>query len=248
MKIHVLSDLHLEFGPAIVPTTDADVVVIAGDIDVGIRGLEWLQANFRRQPVIYVLGNHEFYHHDLVQLRRSIDQLAEGSNLGVLENAAVEIGGYSFLGCTLWTDFALRGDVERAMANAEELMNDFRIISNGGMMHRLQARDVAQLHSESVAWLRDELPRHDPAKTVVVTHHAPSPQCEASFHVGGPLSPAFVADLDKLIEPSGVPLWIHGHTHHNVDFRLGNTRVLSNQRGYPAENCPRFDPALVVEV
>jgi hypothetical protein len=45
-----------------------------------------------------------------------------------------------------------------------------------------------------------------------------------------------------------VPLWIHGHTHYNVDFKVGSTRVLTNQRGYPNELCKRFDPSLVIEI
>ena len=31
MRIHVLSDLHLEFGPFSMPKVEADVVVLAGD-------------------------------------------------------------------------------------------------------------------------------------------------------------------------------------------------------------------------
>ena len=35
MRLHILSDLHLETGPRELGATDADVVVLAGDIDVG---------------------------------------------------------------------------------------------------------------------------------------------------------------------------------------------------------------------
>ena len=34
----------------------------------------------------------------------------------------------------------------------------------------------------------------------------------------------------------------------NVDYRLGSTRVLTNQRGYPDERAEGFEPGLVVEV
>jgi hypothetical protein len=54
--------------------------------------------------------------------------------------------------------------------------------------------------------------------------------------------------LDYLIERSGVPLWVHGHTHFNVDYQIGSTRILTNQRGYPSQTCGKFDPGLVVEV
>ena len=246
MKCHIISDLHLEFAPLEIPPTDADVIVLAGDIDRGVSGMEWILYHFPNRPVVYVLGNHEFYHGDIIELRKSISEMADGTNVHVLENSAVEIGGYTFLGCTLWTDFSLRGNAERAMARAEELMNDFRIISNKS--RRLRARDVARLHWESDTWLLSELPKHDRARTVVVTHHAPSSRCEASCHVGSPLSPAFVTNLDHLVESSGVPMWVHGHTHHNVDFIIGKTRVISNQRGYPSEKCPRFDPTMVVDL
>lgn len=37
-------------------------------------------------------------------------------------------------------------------------------------------------------------------------------------------------------------------THYNVDYRIGSTRVLTNQRGYPHEVCDGFDPGMVIEV
>ena len=41
MKIRILSDLHLEFQDWTPPESDADVVVLAGDIHVGTRGIDW---------------------------------------------------------------------------------------------------------------------------------------------------------------------------------------------------------------
>ena len=61
MKLLVLSDLHLEFSYFEPVATDADVVVIAGDLHKKDRGLEWLQEHFSDRPVIYVAGNHEYY-------------------------------------------------------------------------------------------------------------------------------------------------------------------------------------------
>jgi len=92
-----------------------------------------------------------------------------------------------------------------------------------------------------------EVPVTD-ADVVVVTHHAPSPRSEAPYHANSPLKPAFASDLDELVEESHVPLWIHGHTHYNVDYVIGSTRVLTYQRGYPDQLCQDFDPSLVVEV
>ena len=52
MKIQYFSDLHLEFGTFQSPATDADVIIAAGDIGVGLQGVEWLQRYDR--PVVYV--------------------------------------------------------------------------------------------------------------------------------------------------------------------------------------------------
>jgi hypothetical protein len=148
----------------------------------------------------------------------------------------------------LWTDFALKPDSQKAMARAEELMNDYRLIHFGDADSVPRARDTVEIHRESVAWLRRELTRSNPERTIVITHHAPSPRSEAPGNTGSPLSSSFISDLSQLVVTSRIPLWVHGHTHHNVAYRLGATRVLSNQRGYPREHCPGFDPAKVIEV
>ena len=59
MKLHVLSDLHLSQAGFDPPDTDADVVVLAGDIARPREAIAW--ARRFRQPVLYVAGNHEFY-------------------------------------------------------------------------------------------------------------------------------------------------------------------------------------------
>jgi hypothetical protein len=127
-------------------------------------------------------------------------------------------------------------------------MSDYSIIQFSSENRLLRARDTARLHAESVAWLRRALAGCDRARTVVVTHHAPSARSEAPYHANSLLKAAFSSDLDSLVGQSGVPLWIHGHTHYNVDYVMGSTRVLTNQRGYPEELCKGFNPSLVVEI
>jgi predicted phosphodiesterase len=248
MRLHILGDLHLEFGPANIPKSKADVVVLAGDVHVGNKGLEWVKSHFDNKPLVYVLGNHEFYLHALPELTERLKGETEGSHIHLLENGAVELAGFTFLGCTLWTDFALGSKPETAMEAAEERMNDYRIIRFSPENRVLRARDTEKIHQQSVAWLKSELARHDPTRTVVVTHHAPSPQSEAPYHTRSRIRSALASDLNALIEESRIPLWIHGHTHFNVDYRIGSTRVLTNQRGYPSQPCRGFDPRMVIEL
>jgi hypothetical protein len=41
MHLHILGDLHLEFGTTKIPVADADVVVLAGDIHLGREGRKY---------------------------------------------------------------------------------------------------------------------------------------------------------------------------------------------------------------
>ena len=248
MRLHIVADLHLEFGALQIPPTDADVVVCAGDIHVGVKGLEWIVSRFPDKPVVYVLGNHEFYHHSLPALTEQLMRETAGTQVHLLENRAVELAGFTFLGCTLWTDFEIRGNPQMAMLAAEDRMNDYRIVRCSTANRTLRPDDTRKLHLESVAWLKRELHFCNPTRTIVVTHHAPSTRSEAPAYAQSTLTPAFASNLDALVEESGVPLWLHGHTHYNVDYQLGTTRLLTNQRGYPSEGCRGFNPGMVVEI
>jgi predicted phosphodiesterase len=74
MRFHVLSDLHLEFGPFNPPAVEADAVILAGDIHPGRNGLKWALATFPNRPVIYVLGNHECYGQTLPKLTMELHE------------------------------------------------------------------------------------------------------------------------------------------------------------------------------
>jgi len=248
VRLHVFSDIHAEFAEFEPPKVDADVVVIAGDLHVGREGRKWIRRYISDRPVIYVLGNHEFYRHAFPDLIGELRRETEGSNIHLLENESVEINGFSFLGCTLWSDFRITGDELMAKAIADRAMNDYGLIAKGSSPNAiLSPDDTANAHYASLAWLKRQVASRDPTKTVIVTHHGPSRKSIPHWHAGSPLNGAFVSDLEGFILEARVPLWIHGHTHFCVDYKIGQTRVLANQRGYPDAISPNFDPALVVE-
>jgi predicted MPP superfamily phosphohydrolase len=248
MRLQVLSDLHLEFAPFHLPGVAADVVVLAGDVGVGEKGLKWILKACPETPVIYVLGNHEFYLHSIPSVTYELKELADGTNVHVLENDRVEIGGVTFLGATLWTDFALLGNPILADLEAELGMNDFRQIRLFPRYSRFRAADARRFHAQSLRWLRGQLKEVATRKCVVVTHHAPSLRSIAPGQGEDPLSPGFASHLDAVVAASGAALWVHGHIHWASDYRIGPTRVLANPRGYPHEEDIGFDPTLVVEL
>src|SRR5688572_8569257 len=107
MKLTVLSDLHLSFEGMDRPRNDADVVVLAGDIARPREAAAW--ALGFDKPVLYVLGNHEFYGGSIDGTASELKRLCAGSHVHVLDDNEIVIGGVRFLGSTLWTDFMLFG-------------------------------------------------------------------------------------------------------------------------------------------
>ncbi len=247
MKLLVLSDLHTEFGDFDPPVTDADIVVLAGDIGVGTAGIEWAARRYRRTPVVYVPGNHEYYDHD-IGITDELKSVAP-ANIHVLDQDDYEIDGVRFLGTTLWTDFKLYGESEAwfSRQRARRSLYDFTAIRNGD--RRFTPEDSVRLHEAGKAWLANELRKAFEGATVVVTHHLPATPSIADRYRNDPLNPAFASRLEDVIETHRPKLWIHGHTHVACDYEIHGTRVVCNPRGYPAESSGRgFSPELVVEV
>jgi 3',5'-cyclic AMP phosphodiesterase CpdA len=248
MRLQVFSDLHLEFGRFEPTIKNPDVVVLAGDIHQGTAGVKWARQFYRDCPVIYVPGNHEFYNHSIPDLIKALKREAKGSNVHVLENNTFTIDDFVFLGCSLWTNFRLWPDTREAMSFAEREMSDFWLIQKKVGNGLFCARDSVKIHAASVRWLVRQMSRHDPARTIIVTHHAPSSHSIPPYHAGDKLTAAFASDLDSLIQASRIPLWIHGHTHYNVDYKIRATRIFSNQRGYPNERLRCFEPGNIIEL
>jgi hypothetical protein len=223
MRLHILSDLHLEFEPFTPPTVEADVVILAGDIGTGRNGLKWALTTFPDRPVIYVLGNHEFYGQKLRKLIRELQEMADGTNVHLLENERCSIGDVVFLGATLWTDFALNGNPVVSEVVAQTEMNDYRRIRTLPRYSRLRPSDTRRLHMQSRQWLEDQVFGLKGRKVVVVTHHAPSRESVPPAFDGDPCNPAFASDLSRFIVESEARLWVHGHIHprpHPLFLRL----------------------------
>lgn len=254
MRLHVISDLHLSVAPMEPPRTDADVVVLAGDLARPPAGAEW--ARRFSQPVLYVPGNHEFYGSSIEATRAELHRLCDGSNVHVLDGHAIELGGVRFIGTTLWTDFQIAGHgaaADAAMAQAQGFMRDFKVVQIAGEngLRTLTPADTTEMFTQESRWLEERLAEPHAGPTVVITHHAPSPGSINPRFAGSPLNACFVSDLERLMGADRVPLWIHGHTHDSFDYTVNGTRVLCNARGYAKDGKnenPAFQPDLVIEV
>jgi predicted phosphodiesterase len=253
MKLNILSDLHLGLGAMDRPVNGADVVVLAGDISRPREAAAW--ARRFDKPVLYVLGNHEFYGGSIDGAAAELKRLCDGTNVHVLDATEVVIGRVRFLGTTLWTDFELFGETDRRAAAKEEarrLLRDFSLIRATESSAELLTPDhSAALFKRHAGWLGHRLASVHAGPTVVITHHAPSTRSIHPRFADSLLNACFVSDAQHLLGKDRTSLWIHGHTHDSFDYRINGTRVVCNPRGYARagvnEN-PLFDPDFIVEV
>jgi len=249
MKIQIMSDLHLEFAPFHLEVVDADIVILAGDIQQsGIQGVGWAQDCFD-VPVLYTPGNHEFYSMVLTmdEIREEMHRQCKGSNVQLLDCNHWELDGVRFLGTTLWTDLLNSpfGGVSCGVISSDA--GYIKVSDHEGLNDRF----AQSLFDENSKWLKSELEKPFIGKTVVITHHAPSGASMHAQYAQNPWNSCFITNMEHLMGDH-VDLWIHGHTHSSFDYRLHGTRVVCNPRGYPDhfgeyENS-EFNPSFVVEI
>jgi predicted phosphodiesterase len=265
MKIQILSDLHNEFirsgvtdpkhkWSGSIPETDADLIILAGDIDTGTKGAEWAVAESNRvaRTIVYVPGNHEFYGYEYFKTCDAISSLCKDSAVHCLNPGVLIQGDLRIIGATLWTDY--RADVsvpqDLAMYYVEKALADHRKITfkSKTKYRRFLPADAWGLHLKELSFIEEQLETPFPGKTVVVSHHGPHPVCQHPDYPVSEISSAFHSDLSRVIERYDVDIWVYGHTHANLDTVVFDTRIISNQAGYPGENVRDFDAGLTVEL
>jgi predicted phosphodiesterase len=265
MKIALASDLHLEFQDINLKNTEgAEVLILSGDIMVAdymhdhpspdpytpggmreyghkmlmsLRFRDFLKrVSFEFPHVIYVAGNHEFYHG---KWKGSIDDLrfqcGQLPNVYFLENDIKTIGDFTFIGTTLWTD-CNNGD-PLTLHCLTDMMNDFRIIRNDEAGYtKLRPAHTLSRHVKAKQYISNIVQGMHDEKFVVVGHHAPS---KLSTHEryqdpsNSLMNGGYSSDLSEFImDRPQIKLWTHGHTHDPFDYVIGETRIVCNPRGY----------------
>ena len=278
MKIKVVSDLHLEFSEVDIPNNGCDTLILSGDIllaeclhdfpadtdDTLIQSSRHAQAirfrNFLKYcsedfpHVIYVAGNHEFYHGKFYQ---GIDTLREECsafpNVHFLENNSVTIDDIIFVGGTLWTNCNNRDSL--TMWGLHQRMNDYAIIKNDrDGYRRLSTADTVQRHDQTLDYIETVVANASPDKKVVVVgHHAPSIKSIHPRYLNDrEMNGGYYSALDDFIlKYPNIALWTHGHVHNPFDYMVGNTRVVCNPRGYEGlgyNELTGWDVDIIIEV
>ena len=209
------------------------------------------RCSFQFPNVIYVAGNHEFYHGKWNQTLETLStECAKFPNVYFLERGCKKIDDVTFVGGTLWTDMN-KGDPITLHA-ARDMMNDFRIIRKEFEGYTaLKPYDTTVRHQQTKDYIRNVVAEKHDEKFVVVGHHSPSHQsCHPMYADDKLMNGCYHSSLEEFIlDRPQIKLWTHGHTHHAFDYMIGGTRVVCNPRGYDGyENNTGFNPNLVIEV
>lgn len=261
IKIYYMSDVHLEFNHSLPHKVDVDdaassFLVVAGDTiptrylqqhvnDANGRSMKKAMIKFLKQisafkQVFFVMGNHEHYNGD-IQLSKQIlqDFISDNQhrNMVVLEDDVVCLtDDIDLIGCTLWTN--MNKDDPISHIRVKQGMNDFRMIDNGKSQNGITSNlftthDAVNIHNESFKYINDHINNNPNKKFVIVTHHAPSLQSNGEEHAGSTIIDGYCSDLESfIIDNPSILTWIHGHTHVNVDYLVGSTRIVANCIGY----------------
>lgn len=239
------------------PETDYGMYSNVNLQDLGRRQLTALRfrdflkrVSFQFPHVIYVAGNHEFYHGKWM---RTLDVLheecAKFPNVYFLECESKKIDDVTFIGGTLWTDMN-KGDPLTLHA-VRDMMNDFRIIRKEFEGYTsLKPADTCVRHKRMLQYIQTVIEGKNDEKFVVVGHHAPSRLSTHEHYKNDYLmNGAYSSNLEEyIIDHPQIKLWTHGHTHHPFDYVIGETRIVCNPRGYDGHEETEWNPNIVLEV
>jgi Icc-related predicted phosphoesterase len=248
MKIQIISDLHQEFGFTDLSFDQSDVVVLAGDVNLGTKGIEWIKTKIPDKPVVYILGNHEYYKGSYPKTLNKIKAAAENSNVFVLEDSFVDIEDIRFHGATLWTDFSIFGDPRFYGMTCQSVMNDYKKITRDPSYSKMRSIDTFKIHQFSKFSLKESLENSKGLKNIVVTHHAPSLKSVPENFKNDPVTSAYASNLEDFIIEYQPLYWIHGHIHTPCRYKIGETEIICNPHGYVTEKDNGYEKELILEL
>lgn len=259
MLIRVYSDLHLDhynadnlwYPPELIDDKDT-ILVIPGDLWVGTRFIEYGEGSWiskvaaRFKYVVVVLGNHDMWPGNHALTIKSGGDTCNAMlqdrgifNVKVLDCDAIEIDDILFVGCTLWTDMdnedaVAMYNMPRAMAYDGKCAYE---TGPNGQWSRFTSERWVHTHRRHKAYLKRVVENNKDKNIVVVTHHLPLRTLGDPNYSRDASNAYYMSDLsDFILDNPHIKLWCYGHTHHQRDTWMVNTRLLNNCVGYPGQH------------
>ncbi len=253
-RVTWLTDVHLNFLGYLdlarfldqVSATQPDVLLLGGDIGEAPTVADYLEmiAGAVECEVYFVLGNHDYYHGGIDQVRRAVEELTrQNPKLCYLtRGGAVELTpNVALVGHDGWGDGRV-GDYLRS----DVMLNDYRLIDelSGPLTKQGRWPLLKRLGDEAAAHIRQTLPAalETHGEAILLTHVPPFR--EACWHEGrisdDEWSPHFTCHAlgDALLEimsayPHRQLTVLCGHTHSSGRAQLApNLHVLTGRATY----------------
>lgn len=236
--------------------TDKDtVLILAGDLDTGVRSLDHIKT-FADQfkAVIVVLGNHDYYDQQYRALPyeyKAAIQYHGLRNVHILQNEGIEIDKYHFFGSTFWTNMDRGSPLVEMLAPKVMGQSDFSLIKVGyktsvkiGELTEplfMGPKIWQEEHKTAFDAMRRYVDQHTPV--VLITHHPGSMQAiSEEYKQYGNANHLWASEYgDWVVDNPNVKMWFSGHTHTPHKFMIGTTHFIGNPIGYPGEKS-RWDP------
>jgi UDP-2,3-diacylglucosamine pyrophosphatase LpxH len=261
-EVRMTCDMDLLWYPDPMEGDDETCMIIAGDLWQARKFLKRKHPDMRQswmqmladqfKYVVFVIGNHDFwgsnFHYETDKIKKTIAIQGLQDKVFLLERDSIVLDGVKLVGGTLWTDFNRQSPL--VMMQAANAMNDYNYIRAGAGYRSLRAQDLLSNHIGTRKFIFDNAIKDSPdQKLIVVTHMAPSYQSiNPRYRVGrDPMNFYYYSDLDNEIYDTEIDLWFHGHCHCVSDYKINNTRVICNPRGYSHEKTG-WDPQLRIDV
>ena len=194
------------------------------------------RVSFEFPHVVYVAGNHEFYHgkwNESIEVLRA--ECARYENIYFLESDTKVIDDITFTGGTLWTNCNKEDPL--TLHGLTDCMYDYTVIKNDTAGYtKLRPIHTLHRHEKTKKYIKNVLDNTE-GKVVVVGHHAPSSLSVHERYVRDTImNGGYYSDLSEFIlDYPKIVLWTHGHMHDPFDYMIGYTRVVCNPRGYAGE-------------
>ena len=236
MRIQFASDLHLEF-PA---NTDfimsnplkvtGEILILAGDIhiidssDIMTNPFwDWASKNYKQVIVAY--GNHEFYKGCDLSTMHDGFKYKIRDNIYYYYNCVITLDDIDIIVSTLWSYIHKENEID-----CVNCVNDFHLIKYKG--NTLTPEVFNNEHKKCLDFIKKSVNESKAKTKIVVTHHVPSDLLNAKEFQGSKINNAFTVDLTDYIKTCNAQYWIFGHSHRNINKKIGGTYCLCNQVGY----------------
>lgn len=256
-QIQFLSDIHLNinYGFSCQPPKNglSTGLIIAGDLttakdsDLFDKFLFEIYKSYTW--ILFILGNHDYWGSSLTKAKDSFDFMTNSyENVYLMTDRKVfYLDDKVLFGDTFWTNMG-NHDIS-AMTMWNKIMSDSVYIDSEISSGALTVEEMIIEFYSSKKRLEYVLSEHPDSNFLIVSHMAPSiksvsrkylpsiDQTQRQVEIYRSMNFYYHSDLEDFIrENPRILYWLHGHSHTTSSYKIGNTEILCNPKGYHKEN------------